>query len=154
MWTCVFFSQQGITASTARSLYLLGALDTWHHTTTWAGMSAVCLSQGNGSSLISRRRQDRLTTLFERYLPEDCEQLSRKRKQKTKNTEIKQTCEDPLLKKTLRSQTQSSLHQPKSLVLLDFHLEAWTGYTFGVLPSFSGSLRHREVVATCATCEN
>ncbi|PKU39115.1 hypothetical protein llap_10578 [Limosa lapponica baueri] len=38
---------EGITASTARSLYHLDALDTQHPTTTWAGMSAACLSQGN-----------------------------------------------------------------------------------------------------------
>lgn len=79
-----FFSWQGITASTARSLYLLDALDTQHPTTTWAGMSAACLSQGNGSSLLSCLRQGRLTVLFERFLPADCEQLIWKRKKKKK----------------------------------------------------------------------
>lgn len=82
-----FFSWQGITASTARSLYHLDALDTQHPTTMLAGMSAVCPSQGNGSSLLSCLRQ---TMLFKLFLPEDCEQLIRKRKKKKKTNEANQ----------------------------------------------------------------
>lgn len=46
-----------------------------------------------------------------------------------------------------------TFYQPKSVVLLDFCLEAGIGYKFGVLPSSSVSLRHKEKVAMCAACE-
>ena len=77
-----FFPRQGITASTARSLCLLDALDTQHPITTWAGMSAASLSQGNGSHLLSCLRQ---TMLFKWFLREDCERLIWKRENKKRN---------------------------------------------------------------------
>jgi len=67
---------------------------------------------------------------------------------------MQQTSEDQLLKKPPWSQARSPLYQPKSVVLLDFCLEAGTGHEFGVLPFSSGSLRHGEAVAMCATCED
>lgn len=76
------------------------------------------------------------------------------RKEKKKKREMRQTSEDQLLKKPPWSQTWSPLYQPKSVVLLDFCLEAGMGYKFRVLPSSSGSLRHGEVVAMYVTCEN
>lgn len=77
-----------------------------------------------------------------------------KEEKRKKKREMRQTSEDQLLKKPPWSQTWSPLYQSKSVVLLDFCLEAGTEYKFGVLPSSSGSLRHGEAVAMCATCEN
>lgn len=60
----------------------------------------------------------------------------------------------PAAQETFVKTNMDTFYQPKSVVLLDFCLEAGIGCKFGVLPSSSVSLRHKEKVAMHATCEN